>query len=704
MHESALHVALSFVSLAACEVLALLVIARATRQRVHWTLAAALAALGITHLGNGMSLLAASADDLLLWRRVAIAGEILMPFNWLLFSVVFARADERESLREWKPILGLGAGLTAGFLGLLGSDAFVTVTGIESGSVRFGLLGRTFAGVYLVAQVLILANLEQTFRHADEQARWYLKFPVVGVGLVSMYFLYEMSDLLLYLVWHRELAWLSAMVSTVSCALIGYGLVHRATPDVHIYVSKKVVSSSLTFLLVGGVLMGTGLIAWFIRGTGLPGSLVLSALFMLLAGTGLVFVLLSAHARQTLGRFVERHFFAHTYDYRTRWLEVTETISAPGTAEQIAARAATLCKSLFGARTVAIWMSGHTESDGWVRLAGLPPSGSPTRIKDGGEIGRWLNDHPDTIETPLLSGPLPAGLVDEVRGAGAVLLAPLRTGNHAIGWAMLGRRADGRRYSQQDRDLLRCVSAQVADRLQHLALAERLILAREMEGFYECSAFFLHDLKNFIATLSLVVQNAERHGENPEFQRAAMATIGSTVRKMTALMGTVAALSRDPCPKLQVVDLNALIDDVLKGFEYGGGAPLIRHAKPVPLVRVDPDQLQQVVLNLILNAQDAVGRDGRIVITTDAVGDRAQVMVEDNGCGMEEETIAALFRPFRSTKGRGLGIGLYQCRKILQAHGGTLEVESEKGKGTRFIIRLHRDRGEGARTWVNPAC
>src|SRR5205807_9677390 len=103
-----------------------------------------------------------------------------------------------------------------------------------------------------------------------------------------------------------------------------------------------------------------------------------------------------------------------------------------------------------------------------------------------------------------------------------------------------------------------------------------------------------------------------------DFYRAAMLTIGETVRKMTTLMGTVAALSRDPTPKLQAVDVNTLVDEVLKGFHGSVGATLIRQSHSVPLVEADPDQLQQVMLNLILNAQDAIGPDGRIILRTES--------------------------------------------------------------------------------------
>lgn len=688
MYESYFPLILSFFSIAACLLLALLVMARAHRLPVHWALTAALVALAVTQLGNGMSLMADSPDNLLYWRRIASIGEMCMPAAWLLFSVTFARLNAREFIREWQPGLIASGFLTLLFLGFVGSDRLFTLLSPHVMVVGLGPSGRIYAALYLMSQVLILANLEQTLRHADDRARWYIKFPIVGLGLITMYFLYQMSDLLLYSIWHPELAWLSGLVAATACILIGYGLVYRPIPDVQVYISRKVVTSSVSFFLVGGVLAGTGLIAWFIHASGLPGSMVLSALFVLLAGTGLVFVLLSAHLRQSLSRLVERHFFPHKYDYRTRWLEVTQTIGSGQTPEQIAWRAVDLFKGMFGAKALAIWIVADADEGLWDRVAGHHMTTTYGQLKDTGGIKEWLERQEEPIDVALSLRELPALLADELQASGAVLVIPLRAASHAIGWIALGPQANGSEYSHQDRDLLRCVAAQLADRLQHLMLADRLMMAREMEAFYEYSTFFLHDLKNFIATLSLVVQNAERHGGKPDFQLAAMVTIGSTVRKMTTLMGTVAALSRDPKPKLQIVDLNKLVDDVLEGFNGAVGATLLHYPQTVPLVEADPDQLQQVVLNLVLNAQDAVGSDGRIVLQTATMEGDALLVVEDNGCGMDHPTMAGLFRPFRSSKGKGLGIGLYQCRKILRAHGGTLTVESEKGKGTKFIIRL----------------
>jgi hypothetical protein len=95
------------------------------------------------------------------------------------------------------------------------------------------------------------------------------------------------------------------------------------------------------------------------------------------------------------------------------------------------------------------------------------------------------------------------------------------------------------------------------------------------------------------------------------------------------------------------------------------------------------------VINLVLNAREALGAEGKVQIRTRRVGDRVQLSVEDNGCGMTEAFIrTSLFRPFHSTKKQGLGIGMFQSRMIIEAHRGTLQVESEPSRGTTFRIHL----------------
>ena len=192
-----------FLGLILSTALSSLVLARLKRTPVHWGFAAAMAALAVAQTGNAFSLLAESPQQLLGWRRVAVAGEILMPMGSLLFSLTYARSNAEALLREWRGWLWAVGLLSAVFLGFVGSDRFFMLTpgDTETGYIALGPIGLIYACVYIVAQVLILANLEQTFRHADETTRWSVKFPIFGLGLLCVYFTYQASVLLLYRAW-----------------------------------------------------------------------------------------------------------------------------------------------------------------------------------------------------------------------------------------------------------------------------------------------------------------------------------------------------------------------------------------------------------------------------------------------------------------------------------------------------------------------
>ena len=697
MSSQTLYAVPSFLGLVLSLALAGLVLARFQRTTVHWAFAAAMVALGFAQLGNGLSFLADSPEDMLRWRRVALAGEILMSAGWLVFSLTFARSNAKALLHAWRGALAVAGLVTTACLALVGSDqmfALAVSEEVEGVYLVLGPIGVGYACAYLVSQVLILANLEQTFRKATEIMRWRLKFPIFGLGLLCVYFIYQMTDLLLYRAWHPEMAWLSGMVSVVACLLIGYGLMRRPLRDVQIYVSRRILSGSLTFLIIGSGLVLTGLVAEIIRYADIPGKVSLSILFIFISVLVLVLALTAHNVRLALGRFVERHFFPHTYDYRVHWMEVTEAIGGPGTPEQIAERVMQVLRGIWGPRMISIWVTMDWERDTWMRIGIYPVHEAPSRLDGTGRVKVWLEAQsaPLVVYTERPDSPgqerIPPVLSHFLQEESTVLVIPLKAGPQAIGWITLGPKSGGRPYDQQDLDLSRSIAAHVADRLQHLLLAEKLTMAREMEAFYEYTTFFLHDLKNFTATLSLIVQNAERRGGDPEFQRAAMETVRATVQKMTSLIGKLTALSRDPQPKRVSLDINRIAAEVVKGFDKDAGARIVCDTRPVPAVEADTEQLQQVLLNLVLNAREAMGADGTITIRTESDDATVTLSVEDNGCGMDHETIAKLFRPFRTAKGRGLGIGLYQCRKIVEAQQGRLEVDSMPGKGSRFMIRL----------------
>jgi putative PEP-CTERM system histidine kinase len=200
------------------------------------------------------------------------------------------------------------------------------------------------------------------------------------------------------------------------------------------------------------------------------------------------------------------------------------------------------------------------------------------------------------------------------------------------------------------------------------------------------SAFFVHDLKNTAASLNLMLKNLPVHFDDPAFRADALRAIGNTAGRIDEMIARLNALRQQPALVRSVVDLNELVTEALDRVNGTVRGELTRELQPVPGILADREQIQSVVTNLVLNAQDALGADGRIQVRTEHRDGRAVLSVTDNGCGMSQAFMKdSLFRPFQSTKKKGLGIGLFQSRAVVQAHGGSIQVESAIGQGTTFV-------------------
>jgi len=237
---------------------------------------------------------------------------------------------------------------------------------------------------------------------------------------------------------------------------------------------------------------------------------------------------------------------------------------------------------------------------------------------------------------------------------------------------------------------LRSVGAQIASAILNAKLSHELIETKEMEMFHRLSSFVLHDLKNLVSSLSLIVQNAAEHMGNPRFQQDALETIRGSVKKMEGLVVSLSNQNGTLMQNPQHINLNEVVSEVADRMSQNvlnNKINLQTDLGNVPSVLIDREQIEKVVGNLILNASEALEDDGCITIKTEAYEDKVILSVSDNGCGMPPEFVEnVLFKPFKSTKKKGLGIGLYQCKTIVEAHEGRIEVESEQGKGSTFRV------------------
>ncbi len=246
----------------------------------------------------------------------------------------------------------------------------------------------------------------------------------------------------------------------------------------------------------------------------------------------------------------------------------------------------------------------------------------------------------------------------------------------------------------------------MADNLNILAERMRAQYAREsearqFESFFRLSAMLTHDLKNAIEALSLIVSNMERHFHNEQFRADAMRSLTSATNKLRAL---VARLSR-PVTSLSgehKLPRRTDIAPVLQRAVKETAEPAAdRHTLDVKLPSelfavVDIDRIHEVFENLILNALEAMTANrGTLTIAAEKTPQgQALITISDTGCGMSKAFLQEnLFRPFRTTKNAGVGLGLYTCREVIVASGGTIEVDSAEGVGTTFRVVLPSDTG-----------
>ncbi|HEY5811923.1 MAG TPA: ATP-binding protein, partial [Terrimicrobiaceae bacterium] len=365
--------------------------------------------------------------------------------------------------------------------------------------------------------------------------------------------------------------------------------------------------------------------------------------------------------------------------------------------DAVCAAAAKLISETFNVLSVTIWRTDE-------RRQRLVCGASTAEIaRDDGGDHRWLPleqampPKESTVSFPFNLEEMKGEWVESLKQASAAhfrtggsrICVPLLAGDRWLGCAVLADRVNGLPYTIEELELLKCIGHQIAASLLNLRLTDDLMVAKELEAFQTMSAFFVHDLKNATSTLSLTLQNLPVHFDDPEFRKDALRGIENTLKRINFHIKRLSVLRSKLELKPIESDLNQLVGETLANFNGLPGIELVKDFHPLPKILLDPEQIQSVVTNLLLNARDAVGSQGQIRIQTGQRDGRALLSIADNGCGMSPDFLReSLFRPFQTTKQKGLGIGMFQSKMIVEAHRGNILVESELGKGTRFGILL----------------
>ena len=213
----------------------------------------------------------------------------------------------------------------------------------------------------------------------------------------------------------------------------------------------------------------------------------------------------------------------------------------------------------------------------------------------------------------------------------------------------------------------------------------------------ELAGGFIHEIKNHISTLGLNLQLLTEDFADPQTQRERRALdrvkrLQSECQRLVDVSNDFLRFARVKDLEAKPTDLAAVMEEVVDFFNPTARAANIEIKtflpSDLPAATLDADLFKQALLNLLLNAQQAMPDGGEITVQAGAEGDGVTLSVIDAGKGMTPEVAAKVFRPFFSTRPGGTGLGLATTRKIVEAHGGTIEVQSEVGRGSKFTLRL----------------
>ena len=679
--------------------MALAVAFRARRKLPHWSFTAGMAALAVESVCGALAVQGGTLQDGAYWESLQLLSMSFLPGTWLLFSLSYGRGGYRETLAKWQlPILG--ATVAPVLVAVLFHSDLIRFIGREAPAAPW-MVGLSPAGILLhlfllLASIAVLMNLERTYRASVGTMRWRIKFMVLGAGVLFATRAYSSSQVILFHAANLSLQTVNSGALLVCCALMLRTLLRTGHFDVSIYPSHSVLQNSFTVLLAGLYLVIVGVLAKLVTFIGGDEAFELKAFVVLLALVLLALVLLSDRARSQARQFVSKHFQRPLYDYRRIWQTFTEKTARCTEQASLCEAVARLSSEIFQVLSVSLWLIEEDKPR-------LTFAASTSLFKDPGEqaklaaddaaaLIRELGEHPKPSDIESAKGNWAATLRQLHPGAfpkegGHRVCVPLIAGGDVLGVMILGDRVGGAPYSVQDFDLIKAVGDQTAAGLLNLRLSEKLSQARQLEAFQAMSAFFVHDLKNTASTLSLMLQNLPVHYQDPKFREDALRGISRTVNHVNDLISRLTLLQHELQVETVECDLNELVASTLQGQDQTTGVEIIKELTALPKLRLDQAQIRKVLTNLVLNARDALRSGGQIRVGTSRRNGWAMLAVADNGCGMTPEFVRArLFKPFQTTKKKGIGIGMFHCKMIVEAHRGRIEVDSEPGKGTAFRV------------------
>jgi putative PEP-CTERM system histidine kinase len=616
-------------------------------------------------------------------RELVALVELFRDLAWLWFLW--------RSIRELRGNVPASPGLTslARSLMLLGIAALIA-QGLALVYPQTTLIYLTYAVFPTLLAIAGMVLVEQLYRNALPQDRWSLKFLCLALGGMFAFDFYLYSEAMLFSAYSPDIWAARGAVNALLVPLIWISARRRPAESWPVVISHRMAFHTIVLLGAGIYLMLMAAAGYYIRIVGGDWGNVLQAVFLFGAGVLLLVVFFSGAARARVRVFLSKHFFRYRYDYREEWLRFTSLLTEGDPGSLVYERSLQAMARLVESPQAALWLRQddgvyrRTAQWNWSDLDGQLAADHP--LLGFMERRQWVLDMNDYREQEDIFEDTvpPVWLTDR---EDTWLIVPLLWHEKLMGFMVLAQSLGNASFNWEMSDLLKTAARQATAHLAQARAAEALTVARQFESFNRASAFVVHDIKNLVAQLSLLLANAAKHKHKPEFQDDMLATIESSVARMNRML--VKLRDAPDASAVAVVDLADLLAEVIRSKSAFSLKPSLDIQAESLQVKGDRERLVRVIGHIVQNAIEATPYTGQVGVKLARQDEWAVITVMDNGSGMDEAFIRErLFRPFASTKGTGMGIGAYESRAYVQELGGDILVTSLPGKGTVFTIRL----------------
>jgi putative PEP-CTERM system histidine kinase len=649
----------------------------------EWSKTTVLAAVTWSALWGwfGLALLLTGMPLFLLFSTLS---DLLRYGCWYAFLLVLLRPDGapgRPVGMRWMTPLA-AAVVFFGLLALTFSALRISVFGQTSRLILFSAMA---------SPVFALVLLEQVFRNVTEDSRWNIKPLCLGLFSAFFFDLYLFSDAVLFNRLDADALSIRGAVHTLVVPLLLLSMSRRSDWISKIRISPKAAFQTATLLMAGLYLIFMSSVGYYVRyfggewGRALQLGLVFFALVILLV------LGLSGSMRAKLRVFLGKHFFRYRFDYREEWLKFTRTLSAKNSPHEMGQQVIRGLADMLESPAGGLWMktkgeAAFSQTARWNLAQTLEKEDANSPLCQFMMTSGWVINLEEYRSFPRRYGhlKLPTWLQELAQ---AWLVVPLMVGEELIGFVVLASARTRVDVNWEVNDLLKTAGRQAASFLAQMQATEALLEVRKFDAFNRMSAFVVHDLKNIVTQLSLMMKNAKRLSHSPEFQQDMLMTVESSLDRMRQLMLQLREGATPPGTAFGV-NLGTIIQRI-EAVAAGRGRKLeVQLSEPV-VTRGHEERLERVIGHVVQNAFDATDVGGRVWINLDRLSGQARIVVGDTGNGMSQDFIRdRLFKPFQTTKQAGMGIGAYESFQYVQELGGRIEVDSELGQGTTVKMLL----------------